>query len=617
MNKFDINRHRVIGIAKVHEQYSNAGIYILGYEDDNHHFVGFTEMEAIEIFKPRGKVFAKNFAEKNSHRANTLISISVEVDLNYDEENKLDKYRLSSRPRDYAQPVPYLNDNDFSLTDNNHNSVIKAFLNVSDVFIKSKERLYKRYNSHKDTGILCYWVTNEMFESRHKNVICSRKKLTYIIREDKIQPEDGYVDIFSDNEIILYVIDLIEELQLSLDAIDNLPTFAKKIDAPEEVLVSRLNRFKSILSMYSFTHNQIMQIASNPLMIDALQRSIKEYEDEYIQMYELRNRDKIKKLESENEGIIKGREIELQRLEREQHSLVSEIEKIIKQKEQQRDQIIAQIKKRTKEADAIEVRFETINEQKGRLIEDFSVIRDVIGEGSTTNNKPQRLFTRAIENHNSQGSEITTREEFVRILAAHLQNSELTRSIAENIFKLIVGRNDYEINLGVILFPSVKVIKPLLRAIGQYNLLSISVAPNWLSYEDLYNNGLADIIDSAVADSDRIHILLLQNMNLSYIPLYMQPINDCLYGLSNTLPTSNGGVEYPSNLLIFGTRTKQEAISVSEEDVELYGCVENTDYYEEYEEDIEVKEGFISMSFIEQYREDLYSYSSSPESYVD
>jgi hypothetical protein len=608
MSNFDFNSHKIVGVArKKHLSQSFARVYAMGYLND-WHYIPFQENELRDIFKNEGYVHYSKALDKF---CNSLIFFNVIEAEGYNTDPKVERFKVNYNGMDYYSHTHVININNKELLEN-----IES--NGYDKYYKVDSRIYKITKGDRKKGISKYWQLDDDFLCRNNSYICKNDDDIYIIGDEISDPLFSYSEMLNIQEIVNFVVEIISKHKINPNNFKSIPDgLISMLGIPEKILQYRFEEFNRALMHITLSHNQIMQIASNPLMHDALQRSIKEYEDEYIQMYELRNRDIIQKLKIESESVLRDRETELQKIEKEHKTKISTIEKEIKQKEQERDQIIVQINKRTKEADDIEARFEVINEQKGRLIEDFSVIKDVLGSTSNNTIVSNHNIQREVVPVNNDGALIEDQKELIKHLKTSLKNNFLNSDIAPSIIKSFIGRNKIGHKADVMLFPSIKMIKALLDTLGTYNLLSITVGANWKSYDDLYLNGFGKVIVSAKSIPDKIHILLLQNMNLSYASLYMQPINDVLAGITRFIPTTDGMIEYPTNLWIFGTRTEEEALPMSLEVLKQYCCIERKNYHLEEDEIADLPSKYITMELIAKLRDEEYSYKSYPESYLD
>ena len=612
MSDFDYRQHKIIGVArKKYQGAFHASIYPLGYQDSNFHFQPFSRDMQKDIFLHNGTVFGYKFPE---NLTDELIILNIRENETKDDPNK-DLYSVDynkARITDYPH-TPIL-----SIDKSGLKEAIKQ--SQYNKYYKVDNRIYYINEADSKKGIAKYWlIEEELFDVN--NNMCRFDDDVYLIRGD-IKYPFKYSDILTNEEIVKYIIDLIKKYGIDIKNFKDIPDdIITTLELPYDILNSRFDVFKELLPSIVLTQKNILNLASNPILSDVLQRSIKEYEDEYIKTYEDHNRETIKKIENTKLQKLKEIDDEYLRIENEHIAKVDLIKKDIKAQELRLKQVIDNIKEKEAKAEAIERRFIDIEKHKSRLIEDFSVIKEVIG--GNCQNARNTSSVNNIESIICSGCQITEFEEFKNHLISHLiKNSFLPDSaeeISKNLARLFVSRNRLNRNLGVLLLPNLLIFKSLVDAIGQYKLRSLCVGANWKSFDDLYYSGLEEIIVSANNNPKEIHILLLQNMNLSYIPLYMQPINDILIGISNKLPGNHNIIGFPSNLWIFGTRTamNEDVIPISKSNIEEYGCVEFKDYiYNEGETSV-VDNKFITMEFVNSQREERRRYKSYPDSYID
>ena len=76
------------------------------------------------------------------------------------------------------------------------------------------------------------------------------------------------------------------------------------------------------------------------------------------------------------------------------------------------------------------------------------------------------------------------------------------------------------------------------------------VEPDWLKFENFYENGLKQIWSSAHEHKEMFHFLILQDLNLASIECYGRPILDLIAKVRSKLPGQ--GSPFPRNLWIFG-----------------------------------------------------------------
>ena len=611
MSDFDYRLHKIIGVArKKYQGAPHAIIHPLGYQDNNFHFQPFSNGELKDLFLHNGTAFGPKFPD---YLVDELIILRVreikEVDdpakdvFMADYETKITKY----------EHTPIVNTNKQGLKEAISQGLYNSYFKVGN-------RIYYITKTDSEKGIVKYWpVEDGLFETNRN--LCRCDDDIYLIRDD-INYEFKYSDILSHEEIVHFIIGLIKRYNIDSQDIRGVSDdLMKKMGVPFDILKFRFDEFNELLPLIVLTQENILNLASNPLLSDVLQRSIKEYEDEYIKTYEDHYRETIKKIEHSRTQKLKEIEDECEKAKKACIAQLVLITEEINAKSLKLNEIIDQIRNKEADADALELRFADIEERKSRLIQDFSVIRDVIGSQPQSR---QVYLHNSIESVTCHGTPITEFDDFCNHIASHLLknkfSSESSTELSQNMARLFVAKNNAGKNLGVILLPSLIVFKSLIDAVGQYKLCSVGVGPNWKSFDDLYYNALEGMIISAKNNPNEIHVVLLQNMNLSYIPSYMQPINDIFIGISNKLPGHHNIAGIPSNLWIFGTRTSmnEEAIPISKTNIEEFGCIENKDYtYSEDNSLVAPDCRFITMDFVTSQREEERRYRTFPDSYLD
>lgn len=602
MSDFNYRLHRVVGVARKNgPQYTS--ICPLGYEDKNYHFQPFSKEELKSIFLPHGTIFGGKIP---NHLTNELIKFpiiesqptadSAKDFFCRDYETKITKY----------DHIPIVNANKQELREAINKGKYNSYYKVDD-------RIYYITKSDSQKGITRYWpIEDSLFESNRN--LCRCDENIYLIR-DSINSPYNFGDILSNEEIISFIIEITRLNNVNLQNITTISDeLISKLDLPDDIIQFRFKKFNTILHSIILTHKNIVDLASNPILSNVLQKSIKEYEDEYIKTYKNHHQETIKKMDQSKIQRLKEIDEEYE-LARNTH--LSQLESITNEIDKGNTilhEIIDNIKRKEAEIKTLEQKVSYIEEHKGRLIEDFSIIKDVIGCQTLST---QLSLKNHIESVTCNGESILEFGDFCSHLAAHLyKNNYLEDSateIAQNLSRLFFAKQ-------VILLPNLIIFKSLIDTIGQYKLHSIGVAPNWTSFDDLYYKALGEMIVSARNNPSEIHILLLQNINLSYIPSYMQPINDVLIGISRKLPGDQDIVGIPSNLWIFGTRTwiNEEAIPILKAHINEYGCLENKDYlYSEDKSAIAPKDKYITMDFVNIQREEERRYKSYPDTYSD
>lgn len=229
-------------------------------------------------------------------------------------------------------------------------------------------------------------------------------------------------------------------------------------------------------------------------------------------------------------------------IDRQKNVLECEIKELQNQKESEEDflaKLTDLVKKKNDE-------LTKIKENKERIIQDFSIIKEVL-EGHNTRSKlvkeNSNFFT--IEKITLSNSvNIKSIAEFEEQLKFRLSDNSLNPNFAKKIIDVISLHN-------AILVVNIKVGIAIAEATGNAKYIIQQVEPDWLHFYDFWNNGLGEIWDSANDSPEIFHFLLLEDINMSALECYCRPFLDVLTGVRKRIPYSQ--TPLPANLKIIAT----------------------------------------------------------------
>ncbi|WP_333575212.1 hypothetical protein [Sphingobacterium sp.] len=88
----------------------------------------------------------------------------------------------------------------------------------------------------------------------------------------------------------------------------------------------------------------------------------------------------------------------------------------------------------------------------------------------------------------------------------------------------------------------------LIRSIGNAQIFLQQAEGDWLKFDKWYSNGLEDIINEAIRDSQTMYFYVLQDCNIAIPECYAKPIIDISRGIRKKVPGSKN--QWPKNLWI-------------------------------------------------------------------
>ena len=97
-----------------------------------------------------------------------------------------------------------------------------------------------------------------------------------------------------------------------------------------------------------------------------------------------------------------------------------------------------------------------------------------------------------------------------------------------------------------------KVAKAILQSVNNCHFIIQQVEADWLKFSQFWKNGLGAIWESSIKNPDRLHFLVLQDVNLASPICYARPLLDLNANIRNVLPYAN--TPFPPNLRILAAK---------------------------------------------------------------
>ncbi len=193
-------------------------------------------------------------------------------------------------------------------------------------------------------------------------------------------------------------------------------------------------------------------------------------------------------------------------------------------------------------------------ENKERLLADFKVLSNI---SSLKLNDPQypvspvsisKKKTYTLE-ESDQKSDLPKlkKKEFDQLVSELLRTYRKTTSISN-----FTEPREIITSFNSTLSHSLEFALSFIRATNNYRYILCQIEVKWLSFKDLWENGLEEIWQSAYNDSERLHFFILRDINLSSPECYARPLLDIDAGLRERMPFDER--KWPKNLRIIGTK---------------------------------------------------------------
>ena len=390
MNSFDYTNNKIVGYVDILPN-SNANIEVVGYCDFQNDFHKLSEAEIVELFPPRGRVFAHNFANRHYDLKGQLACISVKP--NEKEGDYLDNYiwDKSEDVYEFSYKIStvrgIINDDG----ENNYNVFVDNDLIESPIerFVSSEKRIY-HIKAESQERIVSYW--NE--DSLDIILTQGKKFITGYLLPDY----DGAIDITTDDQLIEWYINKILKKKwseiLKEQSFKHIEPYVKETllslkGLPSSVMESRMERLKHINLNFMLTLDELQTISDSPWLSNAIDKSIARYKKEYLKDILANNEEELSRINEEHQRQIENTQKELESIllaEKESHDqkvkeLKLEENNIIEgidNKKLDLEILEESIESKTNELSELKEKLASMEARKSSIVEDFAVIRDVL-----------------------------------------------------------------------------------------------------------------------------------------------------------------------------------------------------------------------------------------------
>lgn len=571
---------------------SNAKISVIGYVD-NGAFTPLSDEDKKRYIGPSGEVFAVKFFAKYPKWLDTVISFYATPNNN---EEGIDRYVWNFKEETcaFGYEAKVYAHGCLSQTDSAANAffIKQLSLNQDDiVYSVCDNYLYRITDLLSKKGFLECWDMNSNEFQRIKQTTIYKQGDNYIIlKEPSIAPK--LVDKMSDGAIMAWflklagsaypeIADIIKQNQVTINKI--LPLL-EPLKIPQYILNNRLRKVFTILDNISVTKDQLEDLATSPIFKDLVDRSVEEHKSTFIEEAKQDIDDSLK----EYSKVIEAQKEELSQDVSKQEAELARINKEIERAK----------KEYSKQSELIE----ELAKKKNGVVADFQVIKEVLtlGQGLYSNDKNKKDICRDIEKRESEESPFDDIDEFRKRLGYYLAENHI-RCSTSIICELLANNR-------MILVPDVCVSEAIVKATGRCSYMIDYVGVEWKDAGPLIDD-IIFMSEECEIDPSRINYIILQNVNLSYMPCYLQPLLDILSGLRTVYQGKE--IVIPDNLIIIGSITSDEGLPLSESCLKRIGCYPKNKINEVEKNTLPYVSGYLSIDVLRQDK------VTTPENYYE
>ena len=577
MINFDHEKHDVVGIAQKTGLNNNAHISVIGiYDREAGRFIRIDHADRQRLFPSRGCVFAYDFFKKFPDWQDECVCIAVKPNNNQNIVNG-EAYVWSWEYDEYIFAIKATTLSSKLSEDGNENYEILSkhgLLNSEDIeYAFYGSRIYEIKN---DTRLIPYWHIDDVIDAS-----VFKFGDSYYVFDDIAINDAGKVDITNDDQLIEWYKKNI--LKKEWETIYEAKEFSSinhliadllsRVNLPSNIFESRLSRITSMTKNIDLTFAEIEDLATSAWFEDIVNASIEAYANDYLEKVKELKREELELVVADQKekirtaiGELMTRKEDLDRHIKEKEKTLEDLDTLINAEMEKKSRELQENNERLEslknEVRTKEEELAKIDSKKDDIIDSFSVIRDVLGSNKRHEEDQANPFM--FEDIDNAEEEYSIIPAFRKNLEIYLKKFKANKVVIDEIVQKLATHK-------TILLPDDATLKALLHATGRCTYLTSFVDVTWKSYQSLWAGGLEAIVEECKKYPSTIHYLILRNINMSYIPCYLQPIFDIEDELCSFIPNSADG--FPDNLKIVCTCSEDEIIPMSAGVLKKMGCI--------------------------------------------
>lgn len=574
------NRKKALGVIDVIKN-DSVQIKILAVKEKDYEIL--SEGEARKLFPPNGFVFGASFLKEYPHlHEKDLIDIDCLLNHQISEHDyNKDRYIVyrGSAKKHYVKTIrisnPRIDNYSIDLNDITVDSkeFEGDFFGYTATKIFGKLRLKNGKLSPASNKRINMWDLDECETVAYQNEI-------YLLSEPK--GESMPLDCMDDKQLFDWFREELKKIEpeyvnmLDLKAKwrTEIPKlFSQSNNERYEVDKVRFDRINEKFQYLNFTLSDITNLVEkSDLLKTAFNLAIEKHKKEF---------------KAEYENQLKEYRIEV---EKQKKQLDEEIRTLEARKEKNKtnlNDLIGEIQNS-------QLKIEQLNQNKERILADFSIIKEVLGNEVKTNSsvKAPELFV--IENiEKSENAKLlTTKDDFIIAVQYQLKKLGLFPILAKRIIDVISV-------FDAIFISDIRIGIAMIEATNNATYIIQNVEPDWLHFSNLWENGLGAIWQSAHENPEKLHFLILEDINMSSPECYGRPLFDMILEVRKVIPF--GKSPFPKNLRILATVASTEnpeiGLPLNKATFNEWAAIGfKDDIYRKSEDVIEKSNGFVDTS---------------------
>lgn len=510
MKTFDFYNNNPVGYVDIVPN-GNANIDIVGYVDSFNVYHQLSSKEIVDLFPPKGRVFAHNFIQKHESYRKKLVSLAVIP--NTKDGEGLDSYiwDKSVPVYEFGIQIKTLNANLNEDGENNfcifqENDLIES---ETDKYILSSDKVYY-IKAHNKDRLIPYWNISNL------DIIETQYGKKYIPTYQMVE-KDGCIDITNDDQLINWFMTKIlrkhyTEIMAggSFEAVEQylVTAFNDMKNLTPNVYKSRLDRIKKISANFIMTLDELNEISDIPWVKNVIQQTIDTHKQSIISDSSAEFKAQLNKLKEEHDLQI---ELEKERYNDEVKKLKSDYDATVRSISDDEAKAVAQLEEKIldieildetiaskkKEIDNVETMLKKVNERKTDIVSDFTIIKEVLGIGvsavTVDNSEASSKKALNIEGIDQVEEECIMFNAYKKSLEDTLKANKIPHNNASTIADMLV---EYK----TMLVPDIAYAMSIIHAAQRCFYAIEYVKVGWKSFDDLWKDGLVGIVQHCEAE---------------------------------------------------------------------------------------------------------------------
>jgi hypothetical protein len=494
-------------------------------------FTEFSKEASRNMFPPHGFVRAYHFFDNYpSLEEKDLIQFNCTINERF--QSGWDVYKMSSKPQKKGGLIFSVED---IVCDRGYVDLLTLvhkiperksafYLLAEDKYVISKLTIKNGQLVPPPAGYLQLWDRSEC-------TIVTGEGQDYLVEEPTAMPR--LIDCSPMEKLFERFRSQLRELHFeTISHLDQNTTWRKDIlkllnDGTDPRLVKiRAERLSNAFDQLELSLTETKQIIeSSEKFADRFTAALETFKEEFLQQ----NFKEKSRLEAEARQEQSRLNNELDKIQRKIKATKSEHEKLDKQMAETRSAL------------------DHLNQNKDRLLADFRLFSDIpLSPPPSLPNPTGHLPSFLLEELSPPPDAVLlTREQLIERLQFFFRQRQLDDGMA-------AGALDIFLLYPAVFIPHPKVALALIHAFGNARYIIQQTGPNWLDFTSLWQNGLGTIWEAASKDPGKLHVLMLEDLNLSSPECYARPLLDIIDGTRSKIPCA--GTCFPPNLRILATK---------------------------------------------------------------